>query len=334
MAENNKMYPMRLCDLEDSYIWGKDIFNLADLGYRDTLIHDGWLAANTISEVMDTYMDKIVGDTVFSVYGRQFPIQMKRIVCNGKMPLRVHPDDETADSRYDALGREKLWYVAKASQDASLILGFAHDMDAQQLLAHVENGTIEEDLNYVKPKAGTAYRIKPGIVHGAAGEIEIIEVSQASALDFCVFPWGQELGAEEFDSGLTLIDALDFIEYRAIGAELCDRKKVGKGVYELLNLPQFIVNKIELDDALRISSEKTDTFALYQCLYGKVRIKASIDGEESEIVMEPGHTVLMPAEVSEYILEPAEHPTALIEALGQTVIQEEFPPLEDNDNEQ
>lgn len=105
--EENALYPLKVCTLEDSYSWGKEEFKIADLGYRDSLLKEGWLAANSISELMDTYMDRIVGDTVFQVYGRQFPVQVKKISCKGKMPLRVHPDDKNAEYRYDALGKEK-----------------------------------------------------------------------------------------------------------------------------------------------------------------------------------------------------------------------------------
>ena len=108
MSENNKLYPMSFCPLEDEYVWGKESFELADLGYRDSLIREGWLASNSISELMDTYMDRVVGDLSFSLYGRQFPLQIKRISCEGKMPLRVHPDDATAEERYDALGKQKI----------------------------------------------------------------------------------------------------------------------------------------------------------------------------------------------------------------------------------
>ena len=50
---------MSFCPLEDEYVWGKESFELADLGYRDSLIREGWLASNSISELMDTYMDRI-----------------------------------------------------------------------------------------------------------------------------------------------------------------------------------------------------------------------------------------------------------------------------------
>ena len=318
MSEN-KLYPMRLCSLEDTFNWGKEEFKLADLGYRDSLVNGGWLSANNLSEVMETYMDRVVGDAVFSTYGRQFPLQVKHIRCNGKMPLRVHPDDSTAENRYDALGKEKFWYVLKAEKDAELVLGFNKNIDASILLSGIQDGSIEQHLNHTKVKTGDAFRIQPGLVHGAIGNPEIIEISQSSALDFCVYPWGIELDNDEFDSALTIIDALDFIDYNTSHPSPLGRKKVGDHVFELLNLPQFIVNRIELSESIKISSEKVDSFAVYYVLYGKARLKTETEGVgEVCYDIDTDSLILVPAEVSEIIIEPVEKGTALLEALGQT----------------
>ena len=61
MEEEKKLYPFKFCTLQDDYPWGSEEFRLADLGYRDSLVREGWLAGNSIAEVMDTYLDRVVG---------------------------------------------------------------------------------------------------------------------------------------------------------------------------------------------------------------------------------------------------------------------------------
>lgn len=334
MENDLKLYPLRISELEDSYAWGKEVFALADLGYRDSVIGDGWLAANTMSEIMDTYMDRIVGDVVFSMYGRQFPLQMKRISCEGNMPLRVHPDDSTAESRYDALGKEKLWYILSCSPDARIVHGFSHPTDASTLLGSIMDGTLEKHLALYGVKAGDALRIRPGTVHGVVGRMEILEISQSSALDFCVYPFGQKLGEDEFDPSLDIVEALDIIEYKPLAPEFCKNRKLSDGVFELLNLPQFVVNRLDLANTLKISSEKTDSFALYYCVKGKTEIKTEIEGlGKVQYVLNEGQSLLLPAEILEYFIEPAAQGTVLLEAMGQTVIKPEFSPLEEAEKE-
>ena len=322
MAQEKKLYPLRLIDLQDTYGWGTDTFKLADLGYRDSIVSDGWLAANSLSDIMETYMDRVTGDHVFQVYGRQFPVQLRLIRCEGKMPLRVHPDDEIASQRYDALGREKLWYVAKASADSRLCLGWTQKIDASELFAGLQDGSIEPKINMVPVKAGDAVRIGPGTVHGAVGSLEIVEVSESSALDFCVYPWGQPLSPDEFDDALTLIDALDFIDYGPCKpAEAPGTDK--QGVRFLADLPQFTVRKFDLRDPLHITGGDHNSYAVYHCLYGKAAVRVDV----LEYTLEAGQTLLVPAEVDDFILAPLAQTTSVLEVMT------EYKPLDEPQND-
>ena len=158
---------------------------------------------------MDTYMDRVVGENVYEFWGRQFPVQVKHIRVKGKMPLRVHPDAETAKDRYDFLGREKLWYVLRAGADARLLLGFKEDTDASALYTKCMDGSVAGLLNSISPKAGDFFHIRPGVPHAAAGDVEILEISESSPLDFCLCGWGEEVSPDEFDASLNLVDALE-----------------------------------------------------------------------------------------------------------------------------
>ena len=49
-------------------------WELADMGVEDSVVADGWLAGNTIGELMETYLERIVGEDVYNYYGRVFPV--------------------------------------------------------------------------------------------------------------------------------------------------------------------------------------------------------------------------------------------------------------------
>ena len=251
---------------------------------------------------MDTYLDRVVGDRVYEMYGRQFPVQIKRISCKGRMPLRVHPDDVIAGERYDALGKEKLWYVLKASKDAKLFLGLKRQSDAGELMGALQDGSIESLLYSVSPRAGEFFHIAPGTIHGACGDVELIEVSQSSALDFCIFAWGQALGADEFDESLGVIDALDFIDYSPYRNQD--------------EISQFSVRKMDLREPVHILGESNDSFAIYHCLYGEAVLKInSEEAGELTYKLKGGETLLVPSEVADLVIAPAAQTTALLEIL-------------------
>lgn len=314
--EERKLYPLRFCTLEDTYDWGEDTFKVADLGYRDSLVKEGWLGANTLSEVMDTYLDRVAGDRVYEVYGRQFPVQVKHIRCHGVMALRAHPCDETARERYDALGREKLWYVASAGKNAVLYLGLKEKTDAASLL----DGSFTAKLNAVHPEAGQSFIIPSGTIHGAEGEVEIVEVSESSALDFCVWSWGKAVSEEEFDPSMDVVEALDFLNLDAYRTSGTDKAPDTPGFVEpLASLQQFCVNKIALKDIVRISSGSRDSFALYFCLYGKAAVRCDIEGiGPQDFTIGQGDAILVPAELSEYLLVPLNQSASLLEVFVET----------------
>lgn len=305
--EEKQLYPLSLCTILDEYKWGNEEFKLADLGYRDSLVKDGWLAGNSLSEIMDTYMDRVTGDSCFDYYGRQFPFQIKTLECKGRMPLRVHPDDEIAAQRYDLLGKEKLWYIQKAGKDAVLYLGFKQDTDGVVFFDKCNDGTVDTLLNGVAVHPGQSFLIKPGTVHATKGDVTIVEVSESSPADFCLCSWGQELGEEEFDPAFDLVEALDIIDYKAYTAAKAE------------DCIHFAANFINLDKPMAMDTEASGACVAYYCLKGRASVQMSVLGSAVNFFIGEGETILVPSDVSEYIISPAEKNTEVLEAFPKTI---------------
>ncbi|MBR4809259.1 MAG: hypothetical protein IK031_03155 [Bacteroidales bacterium] len=304
--EEKKLYPMSFCGIADEYDWGTDEFLLADLGYRDSLVRDGWLAGNSISEVMDTYLDRVVGDNAFSFWGLQFPLQVKRITVRGTMPLRVHPDALTALQRYDALGRRKLWYVLSAAPGARILAGWNKDTDASEVYTACSSESVAGMLKSFEPKAGDFIHIPSGTPHAATGSLELLEVSESSALDFCLSGLGQDIHPDEFDQSLSLVDALDFIDYKEFKGGL------EHGAAKIANFEEFVVERLDLSAPVRVSGE-ADTFALYYCVKGSAAIRIDVLGQTASFALKPGIPVLVPAECPDFSVAPLEKDTVLLQ---------------------
>jgi len=316
MEEEKKLYPFKFCTLQDDYPWGSEEFKLADLGYRDSLIREGWLAGNSLAELMDTYLDRVVGDNVYEYYGRQFPVCVRLLHVKGRMPLRVHPDDETAAQRYDFLGKEKLWYVLRAGVDARLMVGFRRDTDAAEVYAKCLDGSVEDILNVIAPHAGQCLHIPAGTPHAAAGDVEILEIGESSPMDFCLCGFGEEVHPDEFDPSLTLVDALDFMGYRRFEdspVKPANDDTLAPGATRLIDLPQFRVDRIPLTAPLQVRRE-IGPFLLYSCVKGAASVQLSlVGGQTLDYPVKAGETLLVPAECAEFVLAPTERDTVLLE---------------------
>ena len=318
------------CDEDgNEKVLGSDVkigesWEIADMGIMDSVVSNGWLAGNTISDLMETYMERIVGENVHNYYGRQFPILIKYLDINDRLSVQVHPDDEVAAERYDFLGKEEIWYVMDAKPGAKVYFGFNRDISAQEFYDRCNNGTVEEVLNVVYPKKGDVIYIKPGTVHAADGGLLIAEIQESSDMTFRLYDWGRE-----FDPAtarpLHLEEAIDVIDYRAVDPGLyrkgplwgdeashepckacncgdnchcgeeghechCHENHAhhseGDVVETLIERPQFNVTKLNLKDALHIYTEQFESFIVYMCIEGAASVQVPSVNDNGEAYME------------------------------------------------
>lgn len=318
-------------------------WELADMGVEDSVVSNGWLAGNTISDVMETYLERIVGENVYNFYGRQFPLLVKFLDINGKLSVQVHPDDETAAERYDSLGKPELWYIMDAKPGAKIYVGFKKDMTAQEFYDRCLSGTVEEVLNVIYPKKGDVLYITPGTVHSADGGLLIAEIQESSDMIFRLYDWGREFDPKTARA-MHLEEAIDIVDYRAFDEGLyrkgplwgeeasCEPCKVHEcecgdechchdgsechchdshkhahsesQVAEILvESPQFNVTKINLSDPLHIYTEQFESFIVYICIEGAASIQVPSTRENGEAYMENYELTK-----GETVLVPAEMP--------------------------
>ena len=363
------------CDEEgNETVLGEDVligesWELADMGIEDSVVENGWLAGNTISELMETYLERIVGENVYNYYGRQFPLLIKFLDINEKLSVQVHPDDQVGAERYDSLGKTEIWYVMDAKPGAKVYAGFNRQVSAQEFYDRCHNGTVEEIMNVIYPKAGDAIFVTPGTVHAADGGILIAEIQESSDMTFRLYDWGREFNPATARK-LHLEEAIDLIDYDAFDQGLyrkgplwgeeasahpchkgecnCDghgHDEEGKVVETLVECPQFNVSKLKLSDPLHIYTEKFESFIIYICIEGSASIQVPSVNSKGEECMESyeftkGETILVPAEMPDFYLVPRDRSTVLLEAVTrpEEVMDEYIDPdtdafLEDEDYE-
>ena len=304
-------------------------WELADMGQEDSVVAEGWLAGNTISEVMETYLERVVGEKVYNYYGRQFPLLIKFLDIQNKLSVQVHPDDEIAAERYDALGKAELWYVMDAAPDARIYCGFNKEMTAQEFYDRCNNGTVLDVLNVITPRKGDVIQIKPGTVHAADGGILVAEIQESSILGFRLYDWGRE--SDPVTARPThLEEGIDVIDYNVFDTSLYrkgplwgDEAAHEHGpVVSLAEGPEFNVSKLILTDPLHIYTEKFESFIVYVCVEGAASVQIPATKENGEAYMEnyefvKGETILIPAELPDFYLVPRDPSTVLLEAVVQ-----------------
>ncbi len=327
--EKKVLYPLCFEAEAQEKIWGTETCLMGDTGLQDSTATEGWLAGNTLSELMDTYTERIVGDKVMSWYGRQFPLMAKVLDIRGRNSLQVHPDDEIASQRYDALGRKVFWYILEAGKDAQVWMGFRKDTDAGELYTACADGSVKKLLNALTPRPGDAWLIAPGTVH-AAQDVKILEISEASEMNFRLYDWGRK----SEDRMLMLEDALDFIEYRKLADDALRPLRTAQvggehsgpgsasGVH-WVDEEEMIIHHLPLSDTLHIYTERFESFILYTCVSGEVSIQVQSGsgsttsakaGSPAPVTLTAGTCTLIPADHPDFFLVPRAKDTVLLEA--------------------
>ena len=69
MEQKKTLYPIKFIPATEQHRWGKETHMIADLGIVDTEAGNGWLAGNTISDIMETYIAQGVDGFVISPSG-------------------------------------------------------------------------------------------------------------------------------------------------------------------------------------------------------------------------------------------------------------------------
>ena len=163
---------------------------------------------------------------------------------------------------------------------------------------------MEELLHVVQPKVGEHYLVTPGMVH-AAQDVRLLEIAESSELWFRLHAWG------DGESELHLEEAFDLIDFKAYRMP---RPGVGNpdAVMEKLAVtPQFTVNEIRLRDRVRVT-DQGGSFRLYACVRGAGSVE--VEGQD-RLSFQGGDTVLVPAELKDFLLVPAHRDTLLLEVL-------------------
>ncbi|MGM9773942.1 MAG: hypothetical protein ACI3Y2_01895 [Candidatus Egerieousia sp.] len=290
-----KLYPLQFVDKEDLCIdyenltteQAKEAEESLKLGNNCTeksFVAKGFLAGNTLEDIVDTYLGNILGEKAFRYFEGLFPLEVKILSYKKRTPVIVTADEETARSRFGCMGKEKLWYILSAKKGSSIYLGFRNDISAQEIYDCQLKGEILPMMNEIEPEAGETFYIKPGTPMSIGSGVEIIEVSQNSPI---------ELNIEDNDQ---LVEALDFINLSGYIPEYFAPEEC-----------PFRVERINISDEQKIDTEETGSFIIFLCLSGRAHIR----WKDGELSLTKKDMTLIPNEL-EFSIAPDEKSDATL----------------------
>ncbi|MEI7500669.1 MAG: type I phosphomannose isomerase catalytic subunit [Bacteroidota bacterium] len=264
-----------------------------------TVVSNGFLQGNELNEILEIYMDELVGERVYEMYPEEFPILVKLIDANDWLSIQVHPDDALAARRNVGRGKTEMWYILDAVQDAQLITGFNQKMNPESYLEYLKQKRLKEALNIEKVHKGDAFFIPSGRVHALGPGILLAEIQQTSDTTYRIYDWDR-VDSEGKSRDLHTELALEAIDFSRVDSYRTNYKNSINNTANLADCPFFTVNLLETDRLTLKDYSSLDSFVMYTCIEGKSEILA--DGNRFSLVT--GELVLFPAITEQVIITP------------------------------
>ena len=320
------LYPLKFIPIVKDKIWGGhklerqfgknpdglpnigESWELSGCGQAVSVVRNGYLAGNTLAELTEVYMGDLVGDKVYERFGRTFPLLLKLIDANDDLSIQVHPDDEVAAQRHNSFGKTEMWYILDADKDASLIVGFAKDTNAEEYTQQLTDGQVEHLLQKVPIAKGDAVFIPAGLVHSIGRGIVLAEIQQTSDIIYRIYDYNRKDTSGKTRQ-LHTAEALEVIDYSANREPKIAYSPNRNHAVNLAKCRYFTTNLLEFDRTIERDYAPLDSFVAYICVGGSVMLET--DGEKTELVT--GETVLIPAILNDVRLTPADGTAKLLE---------------------
>jgi mannose-6-phosphate isomerase len=265
-----------------------------------SVVSNGFLAGNNLEELIEVYMGDITGEAIFEKFGIEFPLLIKLIEAREDLSIQVHPDNELAKKRHNAYGKTEMWYIIESERGSKIYSGFREPVSREIYLEALGNGELASLLNAEETSPGDVFFTPSGRIHAIGAGILLAEIQQTSDITYRIFDWNRK-GPDGKSRELHTELALDAIDFNTSGkAKILCNNTLNK-TQNLITCEFFITNVITFNERISKDYNLIDSFVIYICLEGEFLIRW--DGNSEPVIK--GETVLLPAMISEVILDPS-----------------------------
>jgi mannose-6-phosphate isomerase len=307
-----KLYPLQFEPILKERIWGGEklktllhkpitsnitgeSWELSTVEGDVSFVANGEWKGKSLTEIINSFPDEILGTAVHTRFGKQFPLLFKYLDAREDLSIQVHPNDELAKKRHNSFGKTEMWYIMHADDNARIIVGFKENSNAEEYLENLENKTLLSILDDVKVKSGDVFFLETGTVHAIGAGLVVAEIQQTSDITYRLYDFDR-VDANGNTRELHVDLALEAINYNKVETKKSYTTKSNQS-NTVVDCRYFTTNFIPLDGAISVS-KSGESFTVYMCVDGSFEIEYN----NSKTRYIKGDTVLIPAAMNAFIL--------------------------------
>lgn len=245
----------------------------------------------TISELIQKYREKLLGEKVYERFGTDFPLLIKYIDSRQDLSVQVHPDDKLAKERHGCQGKTEMWYIINSKPGAKIYAGLNKHITPEDYVRMTDKETIDGHSPLMDVIAthdshvGDIFFLPAGRLHSIGAGNLLVEIQQTSDITYRVYDFGRR-DANGNTRELHIDLAKDAIDYN-VYTDCRSTYDKDAQIAELVKCKYFDVRKLTIDKTAIIDF-KIQSFVIAICLKGT--------GEINGTFIRQGETILVPAD--------------------------------------
>ncbi len=296
------MKPLLVKSIYNQTIWAGDKLN-AIRCETDALHGTCWeVSAHPFAESLienDEFKDQRLSDVI-----KAFPVEtlgkdihedqlLRSAWLDAKeaLSVQVHPTEAYALAHENDHGKVESWYVMEANDNATLVAG-SDFSSKEELIAAIENDTIESHLRRVHVQAGDFIEIPAGTLHALGAGILAIEIGTNSNVTYRFYDYHRK-DSKGNERELHVQKSLDVVQlnYAPVAVHTQNLKN---DIQQLCSNEAFDTYVADFEESVILPAQST--FRILTNV-GKQDVRFVVDGEE--LLLKRTHSAFIPADCSD-----------------------------------
>ncbi|BDS05780.1 mannose-6-phosphate isomerase [Oceaniferula spumae] len=243
-------------------------WEMTDRPDEQSVVNHGPLEGMTLGQLWQEKREEIFG--VGFEDEECFPLLIKILDARDDLSIQVHPPADIAPE----LGGEpktEMWYIADADPGAKLYVGMKEEISRDDFQQAIENGTVDQVVHAITPKAGDSIFIPSGRLHAIGAGLLIYEIQQNSDTTYRVFDWNR-MGLDGQPRQLHVGESMRCIDFT--DSEPSMDKPNGN---TLATCPYFQVDRLKLRVGASVGNPDPERFSIVTVVDGALE---SADGRK------------------------------------------------------
>jgi UTP--glucose-1-phosphate uridylyltransferase len=315
-----ELYPLELSRMAILKPWGsqsvplvtsRDMENLPSIGElwetfdgpeEGSFILNGVHRLKSLRELIRELGPSLIGSDLTKYCHEPFPLLIKYLFPSKALSIQVHPDDRYAAAHDNSLGKTEMWVILNAAQDSYIMVGWRPNLDKETILNLIQAQDFNSAVNTVVPKAGEIYFIPPGTVHALGPGVSVLEIQQNSDITYRIYDWDRvdENGSKRSLHTEKALEVINFDYVPDYRVRPCETRIDSSIISYLCACNHFAACRWIFRDRAHLESDPS-RFWVLNVVAGQGHLHW-VHGDP--IWIEPGTTLLIPAELGKFSIQP------------------------------